>query len=95
MPWKKEKPASGGRGFSERYYQEQIADLMQENRELQKNCEEWKELSEKYYALSKDWERISGKWERNATQAYRQMWVAVFIWPVVWIICKIAELCCR
>jgi len=96
MPWKKEKPAGESRReFSERYYQEQNADLMKENREVwdalkqsDKNTDDWK-------TIAKDWERVAGKWERNATQAARQMWFAMFIWPVVWIICKIAELCWR
>ena len=86
-------PVKIRRTFSERYYQERVAALMKENREVwaalkqaKQNTDDWKRISER-------WESAANKWEKNAN-AERLMGIAALIlWPAVWVICKIVEQC--
>ena len=89
----KKTPARGGHKFSERYYQEQIADLVMENKELKGLLDQSMENTEGWKKTAKNWERASWRWERNTTHIRKQLYFALLLWPVIWIICKIAELC--
>ena len=96
MVWKKEAPAGdGGREFSERYYQEQIACLSERNRELMKEFEESVETTEKWIRLYEESEKTREAYKKDAERSGRLLKIALWAWTAIWITDIVVRLCSR